>query len=223
MQRNAFHRSPLLCLLAALVLATTAAGAQTPPAWWTSRGVISNSTPHDFAALNNGQLKHLAYMAWLELETMPGGTGFVPAFTNVGNNYAAVNVGQLKEAARPFFDRLGLTNHYPWTGTVASNDFAIANIGQAKYLFSFDPQSADFDQDGMPNTWEVANGFSPYDDSEASADADSDGLSNLDEFLLQSDPRSGAIVQPRATAVSGPMYGPGSTGLLILTPAAVRK
>ena len=190
MQRNAFHVSHLLCSLSAILIIGCAADAQiAPPAWWASRGVINtNSTPNDFAALNIGQLKHLAYTAWLEMNTLPGGAGFVPTFTNAVNNYAVVNVGQLKEAARPFFDRLGLTNHYPWTGTVASNDFAVANIGQAKFLFSFNPHSADFDQDGMPDGWETLYGLDPLDVSDAEGDTDGDGLLNVYEYGMSTNP-----------------------------------
>ncbi len=212
-----------LCVWA-VGLAAADLRAEDGPDWWRTRGVVRDgAVPNDFAALNAGQLKHLAHMAWEELDTLPGGAGFVPAFTNAGNNYAAVNVGQLKEIARPFFDRMmEASGHYPWTGTVSSNDYAIANIGQAKYLFSFDPQSADFDQDGLPDAWEVTHGFNPYDASDAASDADGDGLSNLDEFLLRTDPRNGVAGAPGATPVSRPVYGPGVTGLLILTPSAVR-
>ncbi|MEI7900704.1 MAG: RHS repeat-associated core domain-containing protein [bacterium] len=121
---------------------------------------------------------------------MPGGAGFVPVFTNAGNNYAAVTVGQLKETARPFYDRLGLAGHYPWSEGGASNDYAIANIGQAKHLFSFDLQSLDSDQDGMPDTWEIANGYNPGDASDAAPDADGDGLTNREEYALRTDPRN---------------------------------
>ncbi|MEP4078378.1 LamG-like jellyroll fold domain-containing protein [Haloferula sp.] len=49
----------------------------------------------------------------------------------------------------------------------------------------FDP---DRDGDGMPNAWEVANGLDP-DVDDAAGHADTDGLTNLDEFLNGSDPQ----------------------------------
>ena len=58
-----------------------------------------------------------------------------------GDNYLPINVGQLKEIARPFYDRLiaiGYTSQYPWVGVNETNDFAPVNIGQVKNLFSFD-------------------------------------------------------------------------------------
>jgi hypothetical protein len=54
---------------------------------------------------------------------------------------------------------------------------------EAKYGYVFDS-----DQDGMPNLWETENGFDPDDAADASQDADGDGLSNLQEYLLETDP-----------------------------------
>lgn len=180
----------LLCYaLAAGPASTGARAAEQPPQWWSDRGVRTTNAANDCAALNMGQFKNLAFSAWLEMETLPGGAGFAPDFTNAANNYAAVTVGQLKVALRPFCDRLGLSGHYPWSGSAASNDDAIANIGQAKHLFGFDPRSGDFDQDGLPDQWEIANGLEPCRGEDAAADADGDRSSNLDEYQRQTDPQ----------------------------------
>ncbi|MBR2941612.1 MAG: hypothetical protein IKC14_09935, partial [Kiritimatiellae bacterium] len=48
----------------------------------------------------------------------------------------------------------------------------------------------DYDGDGMPNGWEIENGLDPTDSSDAYADADYDGLSNLNEFVLGTDPNN---------------------------------
>jgi beta-glucanase (GH16 family) len=42
--------------------------------------------------------------------------------------------------------------------------------------------------DGIPNSWKQQYGFSPFDSTVAAADPDGDGLSNLQEFLLGTDP-----------------------------------
>ena len=137
---NSWPSRPFGWLVCTLLL--LAQGVQAgAPAWWQARGVIqTNATPNDYAALNAGQLKQLAFAAWQELEAKSSGAGFLPSFTNVANNYAAINVGQLKEVARPFYDRLiavGTATNYPWANSPATNNYAIANIGQAKNLFSF--------------------------------------------------------------------------------------
>ena len=40
----------------------------------------------------------------------------------------------------------------------------------------------------MPDAWEIANGLNPYDPSDASLDPDGDGLTNLQEYLLGTNP-----------------------------------
>lgn len=92
---------------------------------------------------------------------------------------------------------------------------------QSDPLDPLDPPSnieIDSDGDGLFDGWEVYHGFDKYDPADASLDADSDGLSNLDEYLLGSDPNSDSFDPPVPTAPSSPLFGTGVTGLLILTP-----
>jgi hypothetical protein len=46
----------------------------------------------------------------------------------------------------------------------------------------------DTDNDGMPDLWEQRYGFNPYDPSDASLDADQDGVINLEEYKEGTDP-----------------------------------
>lgn len=46
----------------------------------------------------------------------------------------------------------------------------------------------DTDWDGMPDEWEIAYGLNPVDSSDAHQDSDGDGLDNLSEFVLGTDP-----------------------------------
>jgi ligand-binding sensor domain-containing protein len=48
----------------------------------------------------------------------------------------------------------------------------------------------DYDHDGMPNDWELAHKLNPLDPTDAFTDADGDGLSNLREYQLGTDPRN---------------------------------
>jgi hypothetical protein len=172
------------------------------PAWWTRRNVLDDSAgTNDFAPAVQGQLKWIASMACEELQTnLWDGAGsnvqqMVDGFPN-SNNLAPLNIGQLKNTAKPFYDRLfelgltndyptDVTNRYPWTSTPADDDdYAPVTVGQLKYVFSFD---LDVDGDGMANWWEDGYGLDST-TNDASEDADSDGLSNLSEFYEHTDP-----------------------------------
>jgi hypothetical protein len=124
------------------------------PAWWAARGVVNSGVDDDYAAINQGQLKNLAQQAYAELRAdLPASAWTNAAATNLAtlvasfsltnNNYDAVNGGQLKGVAKPFYAFLianGYATNYPWAAnTNAPDDYAMANIGQAKYLFSFNP------------------------------------------------------------------------------------
>ena len=185
--------------LSLIVCAWTAAGSsgQEPepyrayPGWWLQRGMANtNSAPSDYSAANQGQAKWMAAGARAELDVwLPGGAGtavstLVGGFSSTGN-YDAVNVGQLKELARPFYDRLiqvGMATSYPWTPSIADDyDFAGANVGQLKNLFSFSLDGAgDGDGDGLADWWEILHFGTLLQDGRM--DSDGDGVRNGDEF-----------------------------------------
>ena len=60
-------------------------------------------------------------------------------------------------------------------------------LGLVPYI---DPVLRDSDNDGMLNTWEDEHGLDPTDPEDADDDPDNDGLSNLEEFLLDTNPRN---------------------------------
>ncbi|HEU0011624.1 MAG TPA: Calx-beta domain-containing protein, partial [Verrucomicrobiae bacterium] len=49
---------------------------------------------------------------------------------------------------------------------------------------------SDFDLDGLPDYWEVANGLDPFTPGQADLDADGDGLTNLEEFQFGTSARA---------------------------------
>lgn len=139
-----------LFLLAGLAGRVDAKG----PQWWETRGVLTDATPtNDYAPANAGQLKHMAWQAYYELQT--GVTnGACDAVSNrvselePGGDFSPVNIGQLKYVAQPFYAMLiaaGSTGDYPWAGAPATNDYAPANVGQLKNTFSFEaPEWPDY-------------------------------------------------------------------------------
>jgi len=151
------------------------------PGWWAARGVQNTNPANDYGAVNQGQVKNIATAAVADLDAhLPGGAGTdlenlvnkwstlqgdgtrVAQSASNTNDYSAVNIGQLKAVAAPFYDRLiavGYTNQYPWANAASvPNDYAMANIGQMKNLFSFDLTSTDAahdtDANGLPDWWE---------------------------------------------------------------------
>ena len=193
------------CLAFALPLKTFSAA----PAWWTTRGVIdTNQTRNDFAAVNTGQLKHIAQQAMLEMDDkISGGAGtaihaLVDSWDTIGtdtNDFAAVNVGQVKAVAKLFYTRLnaaGYTIPLPWDDeAVDRNDYAMANVGQLKAVFAFtivtDPE-LDTDSDGLPDWWESLHGLSTTVPDVLTSDTDADGLDLLTEYLLKTNPNVAA-------------------------------
>ena len=150
MKPNLFRELTAALLVAGLLLQSATAAA---PGWWGERGVINlQKAADDFAVLNQGQLKSLAAKAWLQMElALPGGAGDGLNQLISGwrvrkpqtDDYATVNIGQLKAVVRPFYERLssaGLASLPAWmtqSGASSADDYAAANLGQAKALFSF--------------------------------------------------------------------------------------
>jgi len=66
----------------------------------------------------------------------------------------------------------------------ATNEGVVATV-QIQVLIALDS-----DGDGMPDDYEIANGFNPFDPSDAGQDADGDGLTNLQEYLLGTNPHN---------------------------------
>jgi len=48
--------------------------------------------------------------------------------------------------------------------------------------------NSDYDQDGLPNVWELAHGLDPRDPSDGNRDSDGDGMSDGQEYLAGTNP-----------------------------------
>ena len=189
-------------VLIVMALLATTGRTIAEPSWWTNvvlhgEGVTTN----DFAPVNMGQLKWMAVHARDELNAyLPGGSGtnlnaLLNGWLDDNVNYAPVNIGQLKNLAAHFYDRLiaeGYTNQYPWVDATNTSDYAMANIGQVKYLFDFE---LDRDGDGMGDIWEQTivdfdtnDVYATIEDIHPEDDFDGDGYSNLQEYQNHTDP-----------------------------------
>jgi hypothetical protein len=73
--------------------------------------------------------------------------------------------------------RVGITNGAGPASSLSSN--AVLTI------------LADSDHDGLPDTWESANGLNPNDSAEADLDLDGDGMTNRQEYRAGTDPQNG--------------------------------
>jgi len=204
-------RQPLLreittALLMAVLLLQSATAVAPGPAWWGSQSVADPyAIPDDFAVANVGQLKYLAAKAAAAMNAeLPGGAGETintmvaawnaPAVPDVTrDNYLAINQGQLKQVAAPFYDRLGLP--YPWAGSSGvRDDFQLVNLGQLKHVFSFELKFRTVGQGPVQipaatllaaqAQWDSLE-FKPL-GSDRENDLDGDGLSNLQEYLMDS-------------------------------------
>ncbi|HLL55534.1 MAG TPA: S8 family serine peptidase [Myxococcaceae bacterium] len=79
---------------------------------------------------------------------------------------------------RPALAQTARGTGMPHTVTVTVTD---DDGGSASASFTVNASWLNVDGDGMPDTWEAANGLDPTRD-DAAADADGDGISNVDEF-----------------------------------------
>lgn len=221
-RNQAFCRIPVSLLATFLMLLPPGLMPAQSPSWWQLRGALKlgNVPADDYAAINQGQLKNFVRAAAAEFDSnvsLGAGTiihGMLAVWeqpTAQMDDYAAVNLGQLKAMAAPLYDRFapgGMASAYPWDGSssIAPDDFALANIGQAKNLFAFD-LTKDANANGLPDWWEAKwglVGISANDMAQGNAtylkkyqlglnpkiaDTDGDGVPDGSEIQNGTDPR----------------------------------
>ena len=77
--------------------------------------------------------------------------------------------------------------------------------GFGTQAWTINAASTDSDNDGMPDDWETDNGFDMNDPSDATGDADLDGVDNVTEYGLGTDPNS--FDGPGAVTLVSPLGG----------------
>jgi hypothetical protein len=103
--------------------------------------------------------------------------GSTPVYTEVSDGLTSVFTSAPQNAIRTSTWRIIVTNA------------AAPTVGGASPTATFNVSVvADFDQDGLPDAWEVANGQSTNDASNASLDLDGDGMTLLQEYTAGTDP-----------------------------------
>ncbi len=112
-------------------------------------------------------------------------------------------------------EKVVYSDHNPWPTNADGRGMSLQRLSATGY--ANDPTNwiaavptpgpsgagGDADFDGMPDAWEQANGFNPYDPADALQDADGDGLNNRGEYLAGTNPRDGAS-SLRLTATRDP-------------------
>lgn len=216
-----------------LLFVAVVARAQTPalPAWWsTPVGVLDGQPTDNWAVANVGQLKHVATQAKAHLDAKLNLTNvdWDEAYSNVSpfpfpvgasiDNYAPLNIGQLKFVASGFYHVIyqkasgynvlgrfvsmgvpassisGSGPYYPWSSaTGLGENWSPVTIGQLKAVFSFDLSDYAGDPPGADSD---GNGLADAWElqyfgqlgADPQADPDGDGLTNAQESFANLNP-----------------------------------
>jgi hypothetical protein len=170
---------------------------------------VSNFTYNgtaDYSPANLGQLKAVAQPFYDRLIAVQYNTTLSLQLQGVASPVILMNSTVAAINNNPDWNTSGnqgvnATYSYPWNpATNVSVNYAPANLGQIKIVFSFDlspgnavgytiPPNLDAYNDGIPDAWAVTNGLNPFDPNLASEDPAGDGLTNLQKYEMGLNPQ----------------------------------
>jgi len=166
------------------------------------------------------------------VEKLTGVAGIVSALPGSGtcdidDASAVCNFGILVDGASASVDVIARSRQSGWvfsfaqvesasTDPVSENNFANASL----QILSVDTdgdgiadeEDTDDDNDGMSDSWELANGLNPLDAGDADADLDGDGFSNREEFLAATNPDSADSIPISSSSTGWEWTNPLPTG-----------
>ncbi len=112
--------------------------------------------------------------------TLTGSCTTVAPFSLPGGCTFSLTAGQSQDIAI----RFSPTSVEMFVGNVSFT----SNGGNASPVVQGEGVIIDTDSDGMPDAWELEHGMNPNDPTDAGKHCDSDGLTNLEEYQLGTDP-----------------------------------
>ncbi len=126
--------------------------------------------------------------SWLALDTA---SGTVPDQQGAADLAFSVDAGSLAPGE---YEAVVLLEAASAPGGAQAVTLRLAVGADADRDGTGDGEDPDDDNDTMPDTWELAHAFDPYEAADGTGDADGDGSINADEYRSGTGPRDGASV-----------------------------